>query len=270
MQKRSEGGRYHLTLSQFNIGLASTQVSQMQMRLGGDIDEESTGTLNAFRRYRKDRSNIITTKKRLLDEMVFSSRNTSPMGQTAPSLTKGSMRALNTSKMAQSQKVNFSTISKGDDILSRNNLTLSAEKPSEKNSGIVVKTHNLFIRNKKGGGQQHMHKKSMLLDPKNDLECCVDLQSEKFLHNGMKKAALGRSQRESLGISSYNRTRFMYPVDLSSEQKLDPIFEQQPHLTEFRKSHNRATINQKKGADSQARPVNKCYRDKSGVTYGLF
>ena len=41
----------------------------------------------------------------------------------------------------------------------------------------------------------------------------------------MKRTALGRCQYESLGMTSFNKTKFMNPIKFENEPNADPFFE---------------------------------------------
>ena len=66
----------------------------------------------------------------------------------------------------------------------------------------------------------------------------------------------------------------MYPNVLHVDKKEDGIFEMCPHLKEFKKDERQLQRDHEKSnkenKGTSIRPVNTCYKSKTGVTYGLY
>lgn len=77
---------------------------------------------------------------------------------------------------------------------------------------------------------------------------------------------------------SFNKCRSMYPTRLNHDDMslIDPIFHAKPQLLEFMKpvekqlQQRRQNNGRDQNAEIQAAPVNVCYKDKSGTSYGLY
>lgn len=102
----------------------------------------------------------------------------------------------------------------------------------------------------------------------------LNLRTSQSVRNGVLNPALKRSMVESVGYVSFNKARNMYPTQLHVEKKEDGIFEMCPHLKEFKKDERQLQRDHEKSnkenKGTNIRPVNSCYKSKTGVTYGLY
>jgi len=90
----------------------------------------------------------------------------------------------------------------------------------------------------------------------------------------MLKPSLKRHGVESLGMTSFNLTRQMFPTRLDADKEIDPIFRNYPHLMEFKIDDAKLEKIRSKDTGKETKvfvkPINSSYKGSDGTSYGLF